>query len=475
MPQPIHRISRIALVALTPEVDSHEHAGVELPSYGIHRILAAVVSHPELAHAETQLIDLESNNAEGYFDDLRAFDPQLIGFSLFVWSAPTLIAVARRIKQELPHCVIVFGGPSARPPVFDLAPYRDACDYADAVVTREGEETFCDIAIALDSRQSTVATEHVLEKVAGLHLPSRDGNWKSTGFRPPPKSLDAIASPYQMGLMSYQAVGYLESFRGCPMSCTFCEWGAKDISKGCFSEDYLIRELEGLQAHDCPAVFNVDAGLNLNAQAFRNLANAEKQVGFLQEKQLWCEIYPSKIKDEHIEFLDHCGPSYLGVGLQSFNPELLKRLQRPYGREKFEPAIRMLRTVAANIEVQIIFGLPTDSWNGFIETLSYALTLPVTVRVYHTLVLPDALMTRGKAEWEMEYDSQTLAMRSCVGWTEQEIFDMRALMEREALACGGRAGDYWWSFPPSEKRTQTPNLSNRNFAPMLPSEGRRSA
>ncbi len=71
-------------------------------------------------------------------------------------------------------------------------------------------------------------------------------------------------------------------------------------------------------------------------------------------------------------------PIVFGVGLQSFNPELLKRMQRPYGRERFGPAIEQLSKVAFNIEVQIIFGLPTDSWDGFLETLNYALSLPVT-------------------------------------------------------------------------------------------------
>ncbi|MEZ6125308.1 MAG: tryptophan 7-halogenase [Planctomycetaceae bacterium] len=468
------KLSRIAMVCLTPAVDSHEHDGADLPSYGIHRVLAAVVAHPDLSDVEIQLFDLEVADVNGYVDDLLAFDPQIIGFSLFVWSMDCLIQVARTIKQKRPNCVIVFGGPSARPQLLDLPHYRQAIDYVDAVVTREGEETFCDIALAVRNRRSTVSMFDTLKHVSGLDLPTLLG-WQNTGFRTPPENLDSIVSPYQMGLMNYQSVGYLESFRGCPMSCAFCEWGAKDISKGCFSEDYLTRELEALQANGCPAVFNVDAGLNLNAAAFRNLANAEKKVRFLKDIQLWCEIYPSKIRDEHIEFLSECGPSYLGVGLQSFNPDVLKRLQRPYGRENFGPAIERLSSVAANIDVQIIYGLPTDTWDGFIETLSYALTLPVTVRIYHCLVLPDALMTRGLPEWEMKYEPYTLSMQSCVGWSEQDLLDMRAMLTREALACGGTAGDFWWSFPPPSQRTTIPNVSQRHFVPAAASGVRKSA
>ena len=127
------KLSRIALVCLTPSVDSHEHQGADLPSYGVHRVLAAVVAHPKLSDVEVQLIDLETEDVNGYVDDLIAFDPQIIGFSLFVWSMDCLVQVARRIKKRLPHCAIVFGGPSARPAVLDMPHYQNAIDYVDAV------------------------------------------------------------------------------------------------------------------------------------------------------------------------------------------------------------------------------------------------------------------------------------------------------------------------------------------------------
>ncbi|MCA9061637.1 MAG: radical SAM protein [Planctomycetaceae bacterium] len=468
------KMTRMALACMTPMVDSHEHQGIELPSYGIHRILAALVAEPELAGAETRLIDLECDDVDAYVDAIVSFEPQLLGMSLYVWSSKCLIEVARRVKQRLPECTIVFGGPSARPSVLDLAPYRSAFDYVDAVVSREGEQAIREIARALQDRGPTVEPRTAIAQVRGLDIPTPNG-WQNTGVRPRLKNLDEIASPYQMGLMSYGAVGYLESFRGCPMSCAFCEWGASDISQGAFSEDYLTQELESLAAMGVPAVFNVDAGLNLNAQAFRNLAAAERRVGLLKATGLWCEIYPSRIAEEHVEFLAECGPSYLGVGLQSFNPELLKRMSRPFGRERFGPAIEQLSRVAANIEVQIIFGLPTDTWDGFLETLHYALSLPVTVRVYHCLVLPDALLTRGRPEWNMRFDPCSLSMTSCAGWSETELLDMRAMLSRETIRCGGTSGDFWWSFPPASKRTHIPRLSDRSRSSTSSDGGLRSA
>jgi len=67
--------------------------------------------------------------------------------------------------------------------------------------------------------------------------------------------------------MEEQAVTYLETYRGCPFSCTFCEWGATKDSKAVFSVDYITRELEAYARLKTSTVFLVDAGLNLNHQA----------------------------------------------------------------------------------------------------------------------------------------------------------------------------------------------------------------
>jgi hypothetical protein len=106
---------------------------------------------------------------------------------------------------------------------------------------------------------------------------------------------------------------------------------------------------------------------------------------------------------------------------------------------------RLTRVTTA--ELQIIFGLPGDTPEGFRRTLEYARSFPVTVRAYHCLVLPDALMTRGRPDWAMRYDPVNLAMISCLGWSAEDIQSMRAELDAGTAACGGKAGGYWWSFP----------------------------
>ena len=120
--------------------------------------------------------------------------------------------------------------------MFAHEPYAGCETYVDAVVMREGELTFTELACKPE------LTREMLPGVAGLAVTS-SGGWIYTPERPTLINLDAIASPFQMSLMPRGAVGYLETYRGCPMSCAFCEWGVDGGANATFSREYLIEEL----------------------------------------------------------------------------------------------------------------------------------------------------------------------------------------------------------------------------------------
>ena len=439
----MHPRRRIALVCLTPPPDGEELQGIYLPSYGIRRIQAAVVADPDCQNDEVQLFDLPQADVARCVALLLAFGPDIVGFSIYVWSTPMMVSVAREIKRRRPSCLIVFGGPSARSAVFSLPYYQDANTYLDAVVEGDGETIFRNI-VKLPRLEASA-----LEQLPGLTLP-RGTSW----LRTPPvgmhQQLDDVASPFQLDLMPRGAVAYLETYRGCPLSCRFCEWGVDSKAKGSFSHEYIARELEAFRRLEAPAVFLLDAGLNLNAKAFKALRQAAKETGVLRDRQLWAEIYPASVRDEHLDFLQEIGPTYLGVGLQSRDPEVLRLHQRFTDSPRFEQAMARLTEFAA-VEVQIIMGLPGDTPEGFRRTLDYALSMRVGVRAYHCLVLPDALLTRGLPEFAMTFDPRTLAMNACLGWPLGSIGTMRDELGRRARSAGGSAGDYWWSFPRLEQ------------------------
>jgi len=188
----------------------------------------------------------------------------------------------------------------------------------------------------------------------------------------------------------------------------------------------------------------VDAALNLNPRAFRNLVAAEREVRVLRDVALHFEVYPSHLTDEHLRFLSEIRLAAVGLGLQSYDEQVLRRLERPFDPSRFEAVVRALAELGAEVNIEIIVGLPGDTPDAFRRTLERARRFPCNVRAYHCLVLPDALMTRAPPWADMDFDPHTLLMRRCAGWSER---DLRATFERLDAEGAEELEGTLWFFP----------------------------
>ncbi len=434
-----HR-SRVALLCIDPLRD--ELGDFKPFNYSVRKVQASVVADPTL-DVEIEVFDYESKNAEEFVERIEKMNPDIIGASAYLWSFPTFYEVARALKRARPDRLIIFGGPSARMEMFDLPPFRDGPKFIDALVLGEGEDVFREIVTLDDS------TRDRLHEVRGIAASTGDG-WSLTPTREMP-ILDTIPSPFQMGLVSNVKTAHLETFRGCPLSCTFCQWGDLSKANRFFSVDYLVRELESFVSVGARSAMIVDAALNLNIHAFRNLCEAERRVGFFQQAFLHAEVYPQYLTDEHMDFLRSVGGGInLGLGLQSYNRDVLGNVERPFDEKRFERVVHDLLEITPRAEIEIIMGLPGDSPDSFRRSLDRALGLGASVRVYHCLVLPNALMSRSPESFNMKYDPIDLSMISCLGWEDGAVQKMSEELTALAESSPGaflHNDGYGWHFP----------------------------
>jgi hypothetical protein len=189
-----------------------------------------------------------------------------------------------------------------------------------------------------------------------------------------------------------------------------------------FGYEHLVRELGALAKVNAKGTWLVDAALNLSSRAFRNLQRAEAEVGTLAALGSFrCEVYPSHMTDEHLAFLDATRAQYAGIGLQSFDTDVLANVERPFNEARFGRVVADVASIVPDTVVEVILGLPGDSPDGFRRTVEKVRRLPVAVRIFHCLVLPNALMTRAPASFALEYDPFTLQMLSCKGWSQRDL------------------------------------------------------
>jgi radical SAM superfamily enzyme YgiQ (UPF0313 family) len=429
---------RVALLARYPDRD--QAMPQFIPNLGLYMIEAALRASA-LPDLEVKVWDITGGNVDRVAAEIIAFDPDVVGCSVFLWSLQFLLGVAAAVKADDPSRLVVFGGPSARPVMLEHAPYRAKSMAVDLLVINEGEITFRDV-VALGDRSAATLFE-----IPGVAVRMEDG-WRETTARPL-GDLNVLASPYAMSLMPRQGLGILQTYRGCPFTCSFCEWGTMESPKRVRTAESLNVEFDAMAQIGLRGVLLADAGLNLNNAAFANLNRAAKETGFLAKRGLICELYPAKVRQEHLDFLGAVGSPYVGVGLQSFDNQVLANVERRYDEARFDETLRALGEVA-HLAVEIIAGLPGDTPENFRRNFERARRLPCALRVYYCVVLPSALMVRAPPEHQIDFDPVSLKMRSCLGWPAETLAEEAAFLNRQVVAEGGQAGQYFWVFPPPQ-------------------------
>lgn len=292
----------------------------------------------------------------------------VVGFSCYIWNKKYNLKLAQRLKEINPLIKIIFGGPEitiTKTDVFKTYPF------IDIIVKKEGEYTFKDLLENIDAP----------ENVAGL-LVNKFGNRVDTGESVRIENLDTIPSPYLSGIFDklikenpdVRWSVTLESNRGCPYQCTFCDWGSLTYNKiKKFDLERVLNEIEWIGKNKCGYLYLADANFGVFPE--RDLTIAQKIVE-VQKKygypDGWNNNYAKNQKKSVLEiakFLKDSGSDGMfQLSLQSLDTHTLKTIKRTNmeinkAREIFEECDRYNIPVST----ELILGLPgetLDSWKN---------------------------------------------------------------------------------------------------------------
>lgn len=303
-------------------------------------------------------------------------NPAVCGFSCYMWNRLYCLEFAKRIKEQWPSCVIVFGGPEVNSGFLEY-------EFIDSIVQAEGEETFVEILRRIKEGRP-------IEKF----MPKKRM-----------KDLSVIPSPYTTGIFDKiieenpDAVWAmtLETNRGCPYSCTFCDWGSLTYSKVAkFELEKIYNEIEWIRDRPVSYVYLADANFGIFKERDLEIAKKLREVTDSNPKVEVMSIITAKNSTENIFMIGQAlGPKYLGVSiaLQSFNEDTLDAIKRKnLPTNNLEELLEMSVKYNVPTYTELILGMPNETLESWKEGFTRVIELGQhnVVEMYWTQLLTNS-------------------------------------------------------------------------------------
>lgn len=315
---------------------------------------------------------------EGGLDKHCGEPPDVVGLSCYTWNWDLNCKVARWAKERNPECLVIAGGPD---PDYKDPDFFRKHSYIDMIVEKDGEIPFNKIL------ETFLKGKRDFRQIPGLYLPSPTRSLKmvedseiahiTTGKAEVPTTFDY--SPYLEQTEHYERImsslkpntrftfATIESNRGCPFSCNYCDWGSSTMSKvRKFDMSRVNAEIEWLAKLGVDYLFLADANFGMlprDIEIADRLAEAKGKYG--KPKR----VYYSSAKNNPDRTVDIALCTYVAglteehvLAIQHTDLEVLKAADRSnISAAKYREVVAKLAVLGIPCEVQLILGIPGDT------------------------------------------------------------------------------------------------------------------
>ena len=326
----------------------------------------------------------------------RMVDPAVVGLSSYVWNVAYNEALAKEIKRRYPECKMIIGG--AETPNKSENFFADK-PYVDYLIHQEGEISFTGLL------QSFVGLKD--EGTVPGNSINRNGKTLMTGPSQRIMDLSEVPSPYTMGLFDHLDEMYpgkiwnavIETNRGCPFMCTFCDWGGTTFSKvKKFGLERIQEELDWMGRNKIEMLTNTDANFGIfkdrDMEITDMLIATKKKYGFpVLFDTNWSKNATVQLVDMAVKLMESDMMRRFTMALQSTNQDVLKNIKRVNLKE--EAMTKVAETAfreGMSVNTELIIGLPGETWESWTQGLCDLLSRDIIVEAYPVTILQNSEM-----------------------------------------------------------------------------------
>ena len=287
-------------------------------------------------------------NEETFLSKIK--NPSIVGFSIYLWNLSYTDNIARKIKKKYSNCKIVYGGPQVPDNYYEFLKERP---WVDHLIHKEGEISFADYLL----NKNTKPTERI-------------------------KDLKDLPSPYLAGVFDgyksrhkkYVLNAILETNRGCPYKCTFCDWGGVTYSKIYkFPLERVYKELEWMSTNKIEFITSADANFCIfkerDEKIIDEMIRLKKNSGYPKTfNTSWAKNSNEFVLNMASKLKKESMLRKFNVSLQSLNTTTLHHIKRRNMEfNNLTTLISSAKNKNLDVLVELVLNLPGETKKTWID------------------------------------------------------------------------------------------------------------
>ena len=243
-----------------------------------------------------------------------------------------------------------------------------------------------------------------LAAIEGITFQDLDGEVVRTADRARMADLDSVPSPYLSGEfdgLPGEAWKYclsIETNRGCPYGCTFCDWGSATMSRiRKFDLDRAVAEFEWAANVGVHTVTITDANFGImsrDVELTRRFAEIRKRTGHPHSLSWTAAKNTTKHLVQIMDLLVDSGMTVsTSLSLQTTDPTTLEVLARTnISTDHYVKLAADYRRRGFPLQGDLMLGLPGQTFESYKADLQFMLDHEIMVRSWPVQMLPNAPM-----------------------------------------------------------------------------------
>jgi anaerobic magnesium-protoporphyrin IX monomethyl ester cyclase len=185
--------------------------------------------------------------------------------------------------------------------------------------------------------------------------------------------------PYWDGFCQRRPAVQMHASRGCPFKCTFCLWISVIYDQGpyrTFSAKRIVDEMEDVvRRYGAREIYFDDDIFTVNEDHVVGLC---EEIRRRELNVAWSVMGDAMaVTERAIDAMANAGCIGMKFGVESADPEVLKKLRKPIRIEKVRQVVAWCASRGIKTHATITFGLEADTPQTMQKTLDFCCGLPV--------------------------------------------------------------------------------------------------